>query len=206
MRPGPTSGRYTGVAVALHWLVAALVIGQIAFGWYLSDIPKGSRGLGTLINLHKSFGLTVWALVVIRLGWRMGHRPPELPISQPHWQRIAANANHAALYVCLVALPLAGYLGSNFSKHGILLYGLVRLPPWGSDDKALYALFNKAHIVISYVLVALIAVHIAAALYHAIRRDGIFSRMRPRAASRESGESPARISKIGGGDSDTVQA
>jgi cytochrome b561 len=177
----PTSSdRYTRVAIALHWLVAAAVIGQVIFGWFLTDVPRGSPDRGMLVNLHKSIGLTIWALVVIRLGWRLGHRPPALSTSLPRWQRIAAGVSHVALYACLFIMPLAGYLGSNFSKHGILLYGAVRIPPWGPDDKALYAIFNKIHVTTSYVLVAFVAAHIAAALYHAFRRDGVFERMWPR--------------------------
>lgn len=172
--------RYTRVAIALHWLVAAAVIGQVIFGWCLNDIPKGTPARGMLFNLHKSIGLTIWALVVMRLGWRLGHRPPALSTSLPPWQRIAAGVSHVALYACLFIMPLAGYLASNFTRYGILLYGVVRLPPWGPEDKVLYATFNKTHVVFSYVLVTLIALHIGAAVYHAIRRDGVFERMWPR--------------------------
>jgi len=132
------------------------------------------------VNIHKSIGLTVWGLIVIRLGWRLGHPPPPYPWLSSRWQQAAAAVNHIALYACLIVLPLTGYLGSNFSKHGILLYGVVRLPPWGPDDKAWYALFNNAHIATSYLLVVLIAIHIAAAIYHAFRRDGVVGRMWPK--------------------------
>ena len=71
-------------------------------------------------------------------------------------------------------------LASNFSKHGVLLYGTVRLAPWGPDDKAMYVVFNTVHVGASYVLVALVAMHVAAAAYHALRRDGVFQRMWPR--------------------------
>src|SRR5258707_8416438 len=121
-----SSDRYTRVAIALHWLVAAAVIGQVIFGWYLPDIPKGSPSRAVLFNLHKSIGLTIWALVVIRLGWRMGHQPPAASASLPRWQRNAAGLSHVALYACLFIMPLAGYVASNFTKYGILLYGVVR--------------------------------------------------------------------------------
>jgi len=175
------SHRYTRIAIFLHWLVAIAVIGQVIFGWRIEAVPRGTPAFGVLINLHKSIGLTIWALVVIRLGWRMAHRPPVLPSRLPHWQHVAAAASHAVLYACLFIMPLAGYLASNFSKHGILLYGAVRLAPWGPDDKAIYAIFNKVHVGASYVLVAFVALHVAAAAYHAVRRDGVFARMLPRA-------------------------
>jgi len=174
------SGRYTRVAIGLHWLVAVAVIGQVVFGWRIEDVPRGTPPFGMLINLHKSIGLTIWALVLVRLGWRMGHRPPGLSMSLPRWQRAAAAVSHLALYACLFIMPLAGYLASNFSKHGVLLYGTVRLAPWGPDDKAMYVVFNTVHVGASYVLVALVAMHVAAAAYHAFRRDGVFQRMWPR--------------------------
>src|SRR5713101_7460126 len=90
----PATDRYTGVAIVLHWLVAALVIGQLFFGWSIAEIPRGSEGRGALVNLHKSVGLTIWLLVWIRLGWRWTHRPPPLPPSLNGWQRAAASASH----------------------------------------------------------------------------------------------------------------
>ncbi len=172
------SRRYSRVAIALHWLVAVLVIGQIFFGWYLGDVPPGGSR-GTLVNLHKSIGLTLWLLVWLRMGWRWTHPAPPLPASLPEWQRAAAAASHFALYACLFVLPLVGYLGSNFSKHGILLYGAVKLRPWGPDDKGLYDLFRNMHTVVAWVLVTLVSVHIAAAIYHAVRRDGVMGRVWP---------------------------
>jgi cytochrome b561 len=175
----PASGRYANVAIALHWVVALLVIGQLFFGWYLTDVPRGGAGRGTLVNLHKSIGLTIWLLVWVRLGWRWGHRPPPPAPFLAQWQRSAAAATHWALYACLFVMPLAGYLGSNFSKHGILLYGTVRLPPWGPDDKGVYEFFRNIHNGAAWVLAALVSIHIAAALYHAVVRDGVVGRMWP---------------------------
>jgi cytochrome b561 len=100
-------------------------------------------------------------------------------LSLDTWQRAAADASHFALYACLFVLPLVGYLGSNFSKHGILLYGAVKLRPWGPDDKQFYDLFRSMHTVVAWVLVVLVCVHVAAAVYHAVRRDGIMGRMLP---------------------------
>lgn len=177
-------GRYTGAAIALHWLVAVVVIGQIFFGWYLGDVPRGSADRGMLVNLHKSIGLTIWLLVWLRMGWRWTHPAPPLPASLPEWQRAAAAASHFALYACLFVLPLVGYLGSNFSKHGILLYGALKIPPWGPDDKGLYDLFRSMHTVAAWALVVLVCVHVAAAIHHAVRRDGVMGRMLPGASLR----------------------
>jgi cytochrome b561 len=171
--------RYTGVAIALHWLLAALVLGQIAFGWYLQDIPRGTPARTVYVNLHKSTGLTIGLLILVRLCWRVTHRAPPLPASLRAWQRVAARTSHFALYACMLVMPAAGYLASNFSKFGVNYFNAVLLPPWGVDDRRFYTVFNTTHIVTSYVFVALIAVHVLAALRHLYLRDGVFQRMWP---------------------------
>jgi cytochrome b561 len=174
-----SSSRYTDVAIALHWLLAALVLSQIAFGWYLQEIPRGTPARTIYVNLHKSTGLTIGLLILFRLYWRLTHTPPPLPAWMPAWERMAARTSHVALYACMLIMPAAGYLASNFSKFGIKYFNLVLLPPWGIDDKRIYAVFNTTHVVTSYVLVALIAVHVLAALRHLFLRNGVFSRMWP---------------------------
>jgi cytochrome b561 len=169
--------RYTGVARTLHWLLAALIFGQIAFGWYLQSVPRKTPARTVYVNLHKSTGLTLALLILVRLGWRLTHPAPPLPSSVPAWERAAARASHIGLYACMLVMPTAGYLASNFSKFGVNLFNSVLLPPWGVDDRRLYALFNTTHVVTSYVFVGLIALHVAAALRHLYLRDGIFVRM-----------------------------
>jgi cytochrome b561 len=98
----------------------------------------------------------------------------------PVWERRAARASHVLLYVCMLIMPLAGYTASNFSKFGVKLFNRIVLPPWGVDDRAVYAFFNGLHVATSYVFVALIAIHIAAALKHLfLSRYGVFRRMLP---------------------------
>jgi cytochrome b561 len=171
--------RYTRVAIALHWLIAALVVAQIAFGWYLQSVPRKTPDRTIYVNFHKSTGLTIGLLILVRLAWRLTHKAPPLPGSVPAWQRRAAGASHFALYACMLIMPTAGYLASNFSRFGVNFFNAVLLPPWGVDDRRLYAVFNTTHVVTSYVFVALIAVHVLAALRHLYLRDGIFLRMWP---------------------------
>jgi cytochrome b561 len=120
----------------------------------------------------------------LRLGWRLTHRPPPLPSFMPAWERVASRVNHLALYVCMLVMPASGYIASNFSKFGVKLFNVVLLPPWGVDDKRIYAVFNTMHIVTSYLFVGLIALHVLAAVRHAFRRDGVFARMLPSRLSR----------------------
>jgi cytochrome b561 len=174
-----SSARYTGVAIALHWLLAVLVLGQIALGWYLQEIPRGTPARTVYVNFHKSSGMTIGLLILLRLYWRLAHPAPPLPVSMPAWERAAARMSHFALYACMLIMPAAGYLASNFSKFGVNYFNAFLLPPWGVDDQQLYAVFNTTHVVTSYVFVTLIAVHILAALRHLFLRDGVFRRMWP---------------------------
>jgi cytochrome b561 len=184
-RPLPNvSQRYGRVAIVLHWLVAALISAQIAFGWFLEGVPRGTPMRGLYVNLHKSTGLTIALLIVFRLGWRLTHPPPPLPSFVPAWERVASRVNHLALYICMLLMPASGYIASNFSKYGVKLFNVVLLPPWGVDDKRIYAVFNTIHIVTSYLFVGLIALHVFAAGRHALRRDGVFARMLPSRLSR----------------------
>ena len=169
--------RYTRTARALHWLIALALFAQIGFGWFLTTIPRGSPLRGFYVNLHKSTGLTLALLILIRLAWRLLNPPPPLPPVMPSWEQRAAHWSHRLLYVCMVGMPLSGYVASNFSKHGVRLFNEVTLPPWGTDSPPVYAIFNTTHIALSYLLVTLIGVHVLAAMRHALRGDGIVSRI-----------------------------
>lgn len=173
------STRYTLGAIALHWLIAALLLAQIAFGWFLRTIPRGIPLRGFYVNLHKSTGLTIAVLILVRILWRLTHAAPQLPSFVPAWERAAARASHAALYVVMLVMPASGYVASNFSKYGVKLFNAVMLPPWGADDRRIYAVFNATHVLASYVFAALVLVHVLAAIRHAMRRDKLFSRMLP---------------------------
>jgi cytochrome b561 len=177
--------RYTGTAIALHWLIAVLLLGQFVFGLMLEDIPRGTPARGYYVNLHKSSGIVIGLLILLRLGWRLTHRPPPLPAAMPPWQRHAARLSHAALYLCMLALPLSGYLASNFSRHGVKFFNVVRWAPWGPDDKTLYALFNGIHHLAALLLALFVAVHVLAVAKHMlVDRDGLLLRMWPRRRTR----------------------
>lgn len=178
--------RYTNIAIALHWLLAAGILLQIGLGYYLGDVPRGSPERTVWVNFHKSTGITLALLIIARLAWRVTHRPPPLPATMPAWERLAARLNHALLYACMIGMPLSGYVASNFSKFGIKYFGLLTLPPWGVDDRQVYALFNSLHKGLALAFALLIALHIAAALKHALLDgDGVMRRMWP-AARRQS--------------------
>ena len=176
----PPGLRYDRVAAWLHWGIGVLLLAEIAFGLLLDEIaPRGTPGRAGVINLHKSVGIVIGVLIVIRIAWRLGHAPPPWPATMSIRRQRAARLGHILLYVCMVVAPLAGYLGSNFSKHGVRFFGVV-LAPWGPDWPAAYSFLVSLHNVSTYLLLALTIGHVAMALKHAlIERDGIFARIAP---------------------------
>ena len=176
--PSAPPDRYTRTAVVLHWLIGIALIAEIAFGFLLREIPRGTPARGPWTNLHKSIGIVLGILILARIAWRFMHRPPALPPAISPWESAAARVNHTAMYFCMVAIPLSGYLASNFSKNGVKFFSIVVLPPWGPDIPRLYALLNGVHDAAAYVLTALIILHVLATLKHAlIDHDQPFSRM-----------------------------
>ncbi len=175
---------YTRTTVVLHWVIGVALLAEAVFGFYLRELARGSPLRGPAVNLHKSIGIVLGIAIVARLAWRWTHRPPPLPPGIPRWQATAARANHAAMYACMVVIPLAGYAASNFSKYGVRFFGTWTLPPWGPDAPSIYNALNTLHDVAAYALIVLVTVHVAATLKHAwIDRDRPFSRLtlrRPR--------------------------
>ena len=172
--------RYGGIAIGLHWLIAIAVIGQIALGWWMIEIPKSPPGVRAgWFNLHKSIGLTIGLFVLLRLWWRLTHPAPPLPDSLPRWQRTVARTSHFLLYACLVIMPISGYLGSSFARYPIKYFGFT-LPHWGWEEPALKEIMSTVHFGTVCVFMTLIATHIAAACKHLlIDRDHVFWRMAP---------------------------
>jgi cytochrome b561 len=170
---------YDRTTVLFHWIVGIAVLAQFALGWWMIDIPKDPPGVRAWwFNVHKSIGITLAAFVVIRLLWRLSHPAPVLPGTLPRLQRIAATTTHWALYACMVIMPASGYLGSSFTRYPIKYFGNT-LPHWGWDWPAAKTLLSAIHFTTACILGALIALHVAAALWHLLRRDGLFSRMWP---------------------------
>jgi cytochrome b561 len=172
--------RYDRVAIALHWLIGLALLAQIGFGFLLDDIaPRGTPARAATINLHKSFGIVLGVLIALRLLWRQRHTPPAWPAVMSGSQQRAATLGHRALYVCMLLMPLSGYVASNFSKHGVKFFGAT-FKPWGPDLPQVYNAFNTLHVATAFVFTALIVGHVAIALKHAlVDRDGVFSRILP---------------------------
>ncbi len=171
--------RYTGVAIALHWLVALLMLGSFVVGRYMVDLDLSPWKL-KVYSWHKWTGVTIFLLVALRLAWRFTHRPPALPGTTPEWQRHAAEIAHALLYILMLAVPLSGWVMSSAGGFPIVYFGVLQLPDLVAKDKELFDLMKLVHFAFNKALLALVIVHVVAALkHHYVDRDDVLARMLP---------------------------
>lgn len=189
MRSGVTPGRYTAVAILLHWLIALGILALIAIGLIMTQLQATIGPMETfkLFQLHKSIGITVLLLAVIRILWRFTHKPPALPAEMPAVEKGAAHGLHWLLYILMLGLPLTGWAVVSSSPFNLptVLYSLI---PW-PDLPVLPHLANKAavsqalawvHAYGAWILIGLLVVHFGAVFrHHIIKRDGILLRMMP---------------------------
>jgi cytochrome b561 len=186
----PVGGRstYSSVAIVMHWLIAALMLTNIGLAWYFGTL-KGPAEVAPLA-LHKSIGITVLLLTLLRIGWRIGNRPPPLPDHMATWERWAARATHYIFYLLMLGMPLSGWAMVSASPlikvHPTVLYGLVPWPafPYGHLDSDTLHGIRKAmgftHAKLAWLAYATITLHVAAALkHHLIDRDDVLTRMLP---------------------------
>jgi len=173
------SARYSRPAIALHWLLALLIVGNFVLGSYMHDLPFSMTRL-KLFNWHKWAGVTILALSAARLLWRLAHRPPaDAPM--PAWQARAAHAAHWALYALFFAVPLAGWAYSSAAGFPIVLFGVLPLPDFVAPDRAFSEAIKPLHGTLAWTLAAVVVLHVAAALKHQfLDRDGLLLRMMPR--------------------------
>jgi cytochrome b561 len=178
--PVVRSGSYTLAAQALHWITAALMFILLPLAWVMVNMPRTAVNRELIYTLHKSFGLTVLALVAARLIWRAIHPAPPLPGSLARWERTSATLSHWLLYLIMIGMPLSGYLFSAWGGHPVTYFGLFTLPGLAKNDTLQHVAF-WAHVVIGqWLTYALILLHIGATGWHvAVRRDGALFRMLP---------------------------
>ncbi|MEM9616484.1 MAG: cytochrome b/b6 domain-containing protein [Pseudomonadota bacterium] len=187
--------RYTSIAVALHWAIAILILGQIAGGFYMHNLPNTSSIKFDLYQLHKSFGLSILLLTFIRFGWRLMNRPPALPVAMPGWQKAAARVTHWGFYALMVFTPLAGWAMVSVSPTDIptRLFGVLPVPhlPFldGVTDRAASEdMLKETHEVLAKGILLLLALHIGAAIKHSIvDRDRVLASMLPSRANQWAG-------------------
>lgn len=171
--------RYDGVALSLHWVMALLIGGGWVLALVLDELPKGPDRMA-LLGAHKTIGVAVLALVVVRLAWRSFNPPPAALEGSPAWARLAAAGGHLGLYALMFALPFSGVLMSQAGDHPVAVFGLFDLPTLVAPDKELSHTLHEVHEVLANLILALVGVHVAAALFHQhVWRDGTMARMLP---------------------------
>lgn len=192
------STRYTKTAVLLHWLIALVIFAMFALGWYMDELPKEAPkqiafdlfdlGIYTwqlaaevsprtfYFNLHKSIGVTLIALIAIRILWRITHRPPAMLTSYKPCEKKLATGIHHTLYLLMVAMPITGLLMAIYSKYGVMWFGMDFIA--GLDNSDMRGIYKEAHEIVGTLLLLAIIIHIVGALKHKlIDKDGTMDRM-----------------------------
>lgn len=162
-----------------HWFIALLVLAMLGFGFVLGDLPKAIKP--TSYMLHKSVGLTIFGLMVLRIGWMLRIKKPAFPPAMARWECILATSVQHSLYVFLIAMPLSGWIMATASNKIPVYFGWFRVPfPGILPDEALAHWMREAHFFIAFILLGLIALHIAGALKHRfVDKDDVLNSMMP---------------------------
>ena len=174
---GLPTPRYTTTAIGLHWLLALLIISSFSLGLYMHELPFSPARL-RYYSWHKWAGISILLLSMLRLAWRLTHRPPA-NVAMPGWQTMAAHATHQLLYALFFVVPLIGWAYSSAAGFPIVWFGVLPLPDFVPVDKALAEAIKPWHERAALLMAALVLLHIAGALKHQfINRDGLLDRMR----------------------------
>lgn len=167
---------YDGVAKLLHWLIAAIVIGQLALGWTMPGVGRGMQP-GPATHAHISIGIVVLVLIIVRLAWRLTHFVPPEP-HLPAWQRHASSAVHGLLYLLVLVTALSGWFYASARGWSLTFFGLFPLPALVAQGSPSGRAIGGIHESVVLVLLAFVAAHVAAALVHAfVYRDRVMERM-----------------------------
>ena len=173
---------YTTTAKLLHWLVASLVVVQFVLanlGERAEDADNIACELALFAN-HRSVGITILALIIIRLLWRWRNPPPPLPETVPQWQLMASRVSHYSLYGILLVMPISGWLMTSAADVSVSWFGLVELPDFVSPDHERHEFFEGIHKLLAKLLFVIASLHILAALKHGLfDKDGVLQRMLP---------------------------
>jgi len=170
--------RYNKVSISLHWLIALLIFFNFALGLYMADLPLSPLKLQRY-SWHKWAGVTVFVLLLIRLLWRITHKPPA-PLPMPRWQHIAATAVHHLLYVFMFIVPISGWLMSSAHGFQTVWFGVLPLPDLLDKNKELAETLEGVHEFLNYGMLLLVVAHSAGAIKHQfIDKDGLMGRMNP---------------------------
>jgi cytochrome b561 len=168
--------RFTVLQRLLHWVMAVCILAMLFIG--VGMVSTITPIYLTLVSIHKPLGATILLLALIRLAVRLRYGAPPLPPDLPEAMKLAAHLSHYTLYALMIGMPLIGWAMLSSAAYPVVLFGGVRLPPILPQSDSLHALLWGAHFYLAFALFALILLHVAAALFHAlVRRDGVFETM-----------------------------
>ena len=168
--------RFTPLQRLLHWLMAFLVLAMLFIG--VGMVSTVAPKYLPLVSIHKSLGIAILVLALIRLAVRLRYGAPPLPADLPEPMKLAAYLSHYALYALMIGMPLIGWAMLSAGAYPVVVFGRVWLPAILPQSDSLHTLLWDAHFYLAFVFFALLLMHVAAALYHAlIRRDGVFQTM-----------------------------
>jgi cytochrome b561 len=172
--------RWGAVSQVFHWLIVLGILAMAIIGLTMVEMHSSPAKV-RMFALHKSIGLTILALVTLRLLWRLyAGAPPVIP-TIPRWQHAIANLSHIGLYVLLFAVPLSGWVMNSASGFPLWWFGVFRVPALVARDHDLHELTETVHETLFWILIALVLVHAGAALFHHLfQRDATLARMLPR--------------------------
>ena len=187
--PPAARTRYDNVAMTLHWLIALAVFLNVGLGLYMGELPRGDPLKPAIVGLHLSVGLSVLVLAVLRVVWRLTHSIPDLPGDMPPWQKALARTVEFLLYVLIIAIPLAGWMmiSTGPHAHDVNYFGLFTWPHVGfmgniaaENAHSVHEALEETHALLAWTMLGLVAIHIAAAIYHQhVRRDNVLKSMLP---------------------------
>ena len=176
-----SAARYSRGAIVLHWLIAVLIILNVTAAWVSEDMPKPDRAM--IMGNHKAIGIAILLLTVLRIVWRVAHRPPAMIETLKAWEAALARVTHVVFYFLMLAIPLSGWaMSSAFGKgKGVSIFGLFTMPALPvAYDKPTAEMFAEMHEVLATLMLVLFALHVAGALKHQfLDRDGTLRRMVP---------------------------
>jgi cytochrome b561 len=171
---------YAPAGKALHWLSAVIVLGIIPAGIIMTNIGPGALQ-NRLFDMHRSFGVLVFALALWRVAVRLRHGAPAPYAGLTPFERIASTATHHMLYALLVAMPLIGWMMTSAYRVDVSVFGLFTLPHLVPEDEALFKIFQRAHFIGGVLMTLLVLAHIGAAIKHTfVNRDTVLWRMLPK--------------------------
>jgi cytochrome b561 len=162
----------------LHWLMALCILAMLFIG--VGMVSTVTPKYLTLVSIHKPLGIAILVLALVRLALRLRHGAPALPADVPEPMKLAAHLSHVVLYALMIGMPLIGWGMLSAAAYPVVLFGSVHLPAILPHSDSLHALLWSAHLYLAFLFFALILLHVAAALFHAlVRRDGVFETMAP---------------------------